>query len=48
MTGSNDVNGALIALPDGFWYVFENEGEYKGHLIAIPDDEVETVRVHVR
>jgi hypothetical protein len=39
MTGSNDVNGVLLAYTDDFWYVFEDEGEYKDHLIAIPDDE---------
>jgi hypothetical protein len=44
--GSNDVNGALLAHTDGFWYVFKYEGENKGHLIAIPDDEVDKVRVH--
>jgi hypothetical protein len=48
ITGSKDMNGTLLAHTDGFWYVFKDEGENKGHLMAIPDGKVRTVRVHAR
>jgi hypothetical protein len=41
ITGTSKVEGALLTHTEGFWYVFNQDGE----LIAIPDDEVKTVRV---
>jgi len=40
--GEEAAEGALLAHTDGFWYVFDQEHE----LIAIPDDDIESVRVH--
>jgi hypothetical protein len=43
MSGKKDMKGALLAHTDGFWYVFDVAGKNKGELIALRDDQVETV-----
>jgi hypothetical protein len=46
ITGASDASGTLLTHTDGFWYVFHREGnEERWHLVAIPDDEVDIVRV---
>jgi heme/copper-type cytochrome/quinol oxidase subunit 4 len=42
------VDGNLLTHVDGFWYIFEDEGNHKGDLIAIPDAAVKKVQVHPR
>jgi len=39
---ASNVEGDLLAHSEGFWYVADQE---KGEILAIPDSEVETVRV---
>jgi hypothetical protein len=39
--GEADYKGSLLAHAQGYWYVFEREGE----LIVIPDEDVKTVRI---
>jgi hypothetical protein len=41
-----NTEGRLIGHTDGFWYVYSREDNQEWELIAIPDSEVETVRVH--
>jgi hypothetical protein len=48
ISAQSHVDGHLLTHVDGFWYVFEDQGDRKGDLIAIPDDAVKTVRVHPR
>jgi hypothetical protein len=38
----SEIHGVLLVHTEGVWHVLEKQGE----LIAIPDDEVKTVRVH--
>lgn len=38
---TTETQGNLLAHTEGFWYVFNSEGD----LIAIPDDEVKSVRI---
>ena len=46
ITGASDTSGTLLTHTDGFWYVFHREeNEERWHLVAIPDDEVDIVRV---
>jgi len=42
-SGAKDMKGALLTHTDGFWYIFDVEGENKGELVALRDDQVETV-----
>jgi hypothetical protein len=39
--GEADYKGSLLAHAEGYWYVFNREGE----LIAIPDEDAKTVRI---
>jgi hypothetical protein len=41
ISATTKTKGTLLTHTDGFWYVFNREGD----LIAVPDDEVKTVRV---
>lgn len=41
ISGNTDMNGKLIAHTEGFWHVLNEDGG----LVAIPDDEIKTVRV---
>jgi hypothetical protein len=41
-----NIEGRLIGHTDGFWYVFARENNRDWELIATPDSEVETVRIH--
>jgi hypothetical protein len=41
ISATTETKGRLLAHTEGFWYVFNQEGD----LIAIPDGEVKTVRV---
>ena len=39
--GTSKTEGYLLVHSDGFWYLFDKEGD----LLAIPDSEVKTVRI---
>ena len=39
--GTSNTEGYLLVHSDGFWYLFDKEGD----LLAIPDSEVKTVRI---
>lgn len=41
ITATGETRGTLLAHTDGFWYVFDQDGE----LISIPDAQVEVVRI---
>jgi hypothetical protein len=43
ISGGQDVEGVLLTYTDGFWYLFDLAGENKGNLVAIRDDQAETV-----
>jgi hypothetical protein len=48
MSAQSHIDGNLLTHVDGFWYIFEDRGEHKGDLIAVPDDAVNTVLIHPR
>ena len=41
ISATGETRGALLSHAEGFWYVFNREGE----LVAIPDSKVNTVRI---
>jgi hypothetical protein len=41
--GAKNMQGAFLSHTDGFWFVFDVEGDNKGKLIALRDDQVNTV-----
>jgi hypothetical protein len=43
VSGVKDMEGTLLTHTDGFWYVFDDAGNNKGELIALRDDQVESV-----
>ena len=44
-THDKNVEGELLAHVEGFWYVADQE---KGEIVAVPDGEIETVRVFAK
>jgi excisionase family DNA binding protein len=45
---NSEIKGKLLTHTEGFWYLYPDEGEQKGNLIAIPDDKVKSVGVPSR
>jgi hypothetical protein len=45
---NSEIKGKLLTHAEGFWYLYPDEGQHKGNLIAIPDDEVKKSTVRSR